>query len=159
MEENIFKPTIEEGRFEPTKSYNIHNLFYVAFFGGILATIILSARNAKWLKISKESFNLLLVFGIGLFIIEIFISSSVLNNLIVFSGPNDRRYLRWAFRLLALLLYFVYFQMMKQSYRKHSMLGGQNEPLLKDAIIVIIIAVIIEVILVSIGKAALSYVI
>ena len=78
MEENLFKPTIQEGQFEATKSYDINKLFYVAFFGGILATIIVSTRNAKWLKITKQTINLLIGIGIGLLLVKVFLSVAVL---------------------------------------------------------------------------------
>ena len=159
MEENLFKPSIQEGQFEATKSYDINKLFYVAFFGGILATIIVSTRNAKWLKITKQTINLLIGIGIGLLLVKVFLSVAVSNNLILFSTPENLRYLRWGFRILALLLYFGYFQVMKQKYQKHHMLGGQDEPLLKDAVIIIIIASIIEFVLLLIGKVILDYVI
>jgi hypothetical protein len=159
MKENIFKPTIQETQFKATKSYNINNLFYVSFFGGILATIIISTRNAKWLKISKQTINLLISIGIALLFLKILLSSAVFNNLFISHTSENLRYLRWGFRILALLLYYAYFQVMKQSYRKHIMLGGQDEPLLKYAIILIIIASIIEFILLLIGKVIIDYVI
>ena len=159
MDENLFKPTIQEGQFEATKSYDINKLFYVAFFGGILETIIVSTRNAKWLKISKQTINLLIGVGIGSWIVKVFLSVAVLNNLILFSTSENLRYLRWGFRILALLLYFLYFQVIKQKYQKHLMLGGQDEPLLKDAVIIIIIASIVEFVLLLIVKVILDYVI
>jgi len=152
MEESLLRPTLKQSNYEPTSSYNINNLFYVAFVGGFIPTTILFARNAKWLKVENKTIKLLMGIGIALLFLQVVIGSATLSNILHLSSSENLRYLRWGFRILALLFYFICFSSMKDQYRRHIMLGGEHKPLLKDAILFIIIGYVLELLLMIIGK-------
>lgn len=152
MEENILEPSLDDAQWEQTRSYNISKLFYVAFFGGIIPTIITSAKNAKWLKVDKKIINTVIGLGIVLLLLKVIAISAMLNGFLI--SMEYKRYLRWGSRLAAVLLYLLSFKVMKEKYRKHIILGGEDEPLLKDAIVYIVIGIIIEFVLLLLGKAA-----
>lgn len=64
MQEDLYSPILATREVERTKSYNIANLFYVAFFGGVVAMSVLGIRNSKWLQIEKKYIRLLTAMSI-----------------------------------------------------------------------------------------------
>ena len=154
MDENLLNPTLKDKQFEEIKSYDIYKLFYIAFFGGLVATIITSAKNAKWLKVDKKIISISIEVGIVLLLFKVIALSAMLNNVLI--EREYLEYLRWGSRIATVSLYFVNFKLMQKKYRKHIMLGGEDEPLLKDAIGYIILGSIIEFVLLFIGKEAFN---
>lgn len=51
--EYLLKPVVEINDGDELKSFRIYNLFLVAFFFGLLPTLILCIRNCFWLRIKK----------------------------------------------------------------------------------------------------------
>ena len=147
MTDELFKPSLENEEPIKIETYDIGKLFYVAFFGGIIPTVVLGTINAKGLRISKNITNILATIGILILLAKVVIVGLVVSG----SMTLDNRSLRWIFRIVAVALYLVYFRIMKPKFEQHMFLGGEVKPLLKHAIIWMVIGVMVELILLSAG--------
>lgn len=151
MTEDIFQPSLSEGESYRTKSYNINRLFLVAFFGGIISTLVLGTRNMQWLKSDRKLMNVILALGIIALIAKMIFYGNMLNwqfSTASLAAVGLKRELRWIFRVVSVGLYLIYYYAMKNRFQQHLVTGGVMEPLLKDAIVWILVGGIVESIIV-----------
>lgn len=154
MSENIYQPSLKSEDYNETASYDIAKLFYVAFFGGVIPTVVLGTKNARGLKLDKIITGLMI--GIGVVILAAKIVLVSLMNVRYFAA--DSRYIRWIYRGVCVLLYLGYYWAMKQRFKQHLVTVGTTKPLLKDAIIWIIVGSVAEFILLIAGSMVFRYV-
>lgn len=149
MKKEIFDETLIENGKDNIEVYNLRKLFFVAFLGGIIPTVILGTRNAKKLRISKTIINILIVLAIIILIGKLamyikFLSSGVQIN-------------RWDFksgrlfsRVATIIFYLVYYKIIIKNYNTHIQMGGKIKPILKDGIIWSLVGGLVEMIVVGI---------
>ncbi len=150
--EELLKPTLQDLKL--TSSYNIKKLFYVAFFGGLLPTIILSYQNAKMLFLKKTYTRLILLIGSLGIILKIIILGTAIDWEIskhTLTVLNEKRELRYVFRFIAVGIYYIFYLMMKKKYIQHIHTFGVVQPLIKKAIIWIFFGGIIELVIITGG--------
>lgn len=140
---NLLEPSLTNG-WKTTKTYDINRLFLVAFFGGLIPMMILATRNAKWLNVPKITINLLLGVGILFLFTQLALVYFYFGDFSV-SGDRTPRYIM---RVLNIVLFFFYKFALNKPYKQH-LFTNENEiqPLLKPAIIWILIGGAIELVL------------
>ncbi|MDF2606801.1 MAG: hypothetical protein K0S34_996 [Bacillales bacterium] len=127
----LFQPSLEEG-WNETKTYDINRLFYVAFFGGTIPTIILGTRNAKWLNIPKNHINLLIFIGVLLTIVDFILIYLYASGFI----PQDsKQFIKLGIQFLAIILFFLYRFALIKPFQQHMVTNGEVIPILKPAIL------------------------
>ena len=125
------------------QTYDIRKLFYVAFMGGVIPTVILGTINARWLKIDKKMVNLLIGLGLITLITEV-----VMFGLLYLQYLHmDKISLIWLYRIISLLLYLAYFAVMKEKFNKRILFRGKTNPLFKDALLWTFVGVVLEFLL------------
>lgn len=159
MNEEIFKPSLNSEDGFGTSSYDISKLFYVAFFGGIVPTMVLGTMNARWLRIDKRVINFLLALGAAALIAKIIVYGNLMNwslakESLAVAGGNKG--MRWGFRAVSVSVFLIYYFSLKQKFQQHLVIEGEIKPLLTDAILWIILGGIIEIILIIGGVAVLG---
>lgn len=144
MNDDLYIPSLTNGETRKTKSYHIGNLFFVAFFGGIIAVSILGVRNAKWLKLEKKYIQILAIISISLYIIKLLIAYIAIHQLFI---DIDSSVLRIISKVAGLVCFLFYYLILKVPFKEHIFLNGDTEPLMRQGILWILIAVVIEGIL------------
>lgn len=141
MNEELFKSSLDKENSRITRSYNITKLFYIAFFGGIVPTVVLGTINARWLNIKKSYINLMIALGIA-----IFIGKFIIIGLIISNHLNlDRRTAQLLFKGLSILVYLIYYNLLKEKYQQHIVIQGSVESILRPAFLWVFIGMIIEI--------------
>lgn len=154
MSDELFQPSLKNQNYVGLKSYNISKLIYVAFFGGIIPTVALGTQNAKWLRIDKKFINLMIILGGLVLFSKVIAVGLVLAHYLEVSS----RTIKLMYRVGSLLVYLGYSFIMRGKFKQHNIIGGSYQPMLNDAIKWIIIGIIIEFILLSIGGGIISIV-
>ncbi|MFZ5814406.1 MAG: hypothetical protein ACOY93_03795 [Bacillota bacterium] len=139
--QGLFEPVLQQGT-APTQSYDINKLIYVAFFGGPLAVAALGTRNALWLRVERKWIYLLA--GVALLMLIGKLVWVAMN-----PAVEQTRTVRYLFRGLAILLFFGYRWVMGPAYRQHEVLRGETLPLLKDGLIAVLVAGLVEFLLLT----------
>lgn len=152
MTEDLFQPSLKQDNDRELKTYDISKLFYVAFFGGVVPTIALGTQNAKWLRIDKKLITLMIILGHLLLFSKVIVASLLLGEYIEVST----RTIRWIYKVGSLLLYMGYYSLMKNKFKQLIITNGNLQPMLKDAIKWIVIGIIVEVILLSLGGSLIQ---
>lgn len=142
MSEELFKPTLSEEKTR-TKTYDLSKLYYVAFFGGVIPTIVLGTKNASWLGIDKKKIILMIVLGAILLISQVIVLKIFIAHPSDMDTRSNIKIISLIYQGASLLLSYIYYNLMKQNFKMHIMTGGTTEPMLKDAIIWTIIGTII----------------
>lgn len=137
----LFEPVLQQGT-APTQSYEINKLIYVAFLGGPLALAALGTRNALWLRVERKWVYLLA--GIAVLMLAGKLVWVALN-----PSLTETRTTRYLFRGLAILLFFGYRWALGPAYRQHEVLHGETVPLLRDGVIAVLVAGLVEFALVA----------
>lgn len=140
MQEDLYTPSLAEGNLKNTKSFEISSLFFVAFFGGIIAVAALGLQNAKWLHLEKKELRLLAIISIELFVIKLLFLYANAIELIVLSDSL----IRLIEKGLGILCFYIFYMHLKKSYKEHLTFNGSKEPLLLQGIIWVIAASLIE---------------
>lgn len=144
MQEELFSPSLsDESNNVKTKTYDLPRLFLVAFFGGIIPITILGARNAKWLNVDKKKINLLIGLGTILFISELIFLALYISEYIII----DNSYINFIYRIVAIVLYLLFYNIMKTNFNAHIYFNGEITPLLKDALIWICIGIAVWILI------------
>lgn len=138
--DDILKPSLDDN-WEQTKIYNIKGLFFVAFLGGEIPLLALGIKNFKSLKIPKKYINIFIVLTVIALIVRYSVFAFYGHSF--FTLPNKKTY-KYIFRGTALLLYLFYYIVSESKFKEHLLKGGGIKPILKDALIWIIIAFIID---------------
>lgn len=154
MEQEIFQPSLQENVNYRTQSFDIGKIFYVAFFGGVIPTVVLGTKNAKWLGIDKKWIYLMIGLGAAILTVKAIVTGMIVEGYLDF----DRRMLRWIFKGASILLYLGYYGMMKQKFQQHTILGGTTKPILKEAVIWILIGIVIEIVVLTAGGFLVGYI-
>ncbi len=149
MSEDLFQPSLTDENYTEKKTYNISKLFYVALFGGIIPTVVLATRNATWLGVDKKKIMLLGILGAVILISQMILVGIFLKFKLEYN-------VSLIYRVLYLLLYLGYYLLMKKPYEAHVMTGGKTQPLLKTAVIWIVIGVVAELIFLLPGGVLIS---
>lgn len=144
MQEDLYTPSLVDGEGRKTKSYNISNLFFVAFFGGVVAVAMLGMRNAKWLQLEEKYIRILTAISISLLLFKLAIVYAVTHQLIDVEGSTSR----FISRVIGLLCFAVFYLFLKRPFKEHLLLHGETEPLLKQGILWVLLAALIEGVLV-----------
>lgn len=140
MSEELYTASLADREVRKTKSYEIHNLFFVAFFGGIIAVSMLGIRNAKWLQLEEKYIRILTAISVSLLLIKMVIVYAVTHQLIDVEGSFSR----FISRLLGLLCFVCFYFFLKKPYKEHVVLHGETEPLLKQGIYWVLLSALIE---------------
>ncbi|PKU51229.1 hypothetical protein MHI04_09955 [Lysinibacillus sp. FSL K6-1151] len=138
--EHIYQPSILNENEERTRSYVVNNLFFVAFFGGIFAIVVLGMQNAKWLKLEKKYIRILTILS-GLLIIGKLIMVYAIGQGIL---AIDENHIKIFGRIIAVAGYFIFFAFLNKPYKDHLAVGGQTESLWKPGFLACMIAGFIE---------------
>lgn len=143
MQENLYTSSLITGEVKPTKSYDIHYLFYVAFFGGIIAVSVLGIKNAKWLQIDKKLVRVLILISSLLFMLKLVLFYAFTHQIIDLHSS----YLKYSANLFGIICFLAYYFILKNPYKEHILIHGETEPLLKEGILWALAAALIEGIL------------
>jgi hypothetical protein len=138
-QEQLLQPTLSANSKMITKSYEISNLFYVAFFGGIIPLLVLGGRNARWLRVDEKMVKILV--GIG---IAILVSKFLLVFSIALLGLEVKGSYKIISKASSVLLFFAFYHVMKAKFQQYQILVGETQPLLKDGIIWSAIGMLVE---------------
>jgi hypothetical protein len=158
MSADIFQASLQEGEYDSTKSYDIGKFIYIAFFGGIIPTLILSLKNAKWLKADHRVLKIIFVAGIAALLIKVVILGVSLDWVTSFQSISSSGS-RWLMRGVSVGFFLASNYLLKDKYHQHLVIIGETEPLLKDAIIWIFIGKIIESIILFVGVFTIGFII
>ncbi|MBT2659756.1 hypothetical protein [Bacillus sp. ISL-45] len=144
MEANeLLQPSLDQ-EWKKTKTYDINRLFLVAFFGGTIPTITLGTRNAKWLNVPDKTIHLLIGAGILFTIADIVFITLFFQG---FFAPESKPLLKFGFKLLAIILFFMYRKVMTKPFEFHLMTNGEITPIFKPAILWMLSGAVIQGIL------------
>lgn len=154
MSSELFQPSLKNQNFEDIETYDIHKLFYVAFFGGIIPTSVLCSKNAKGLKLNRKIISFMVVLSILILLAKVIFVGLMTSHYITV----NTRYSRWIFRVINVIFYLIYYRFMKPGFNMHIFDGGETKPLLKDAIKWILIGIVIEFVLLFTGSMVIKYV-
>ncbi|MUK89204.1 hypothetical protein GMD78_12560 [Ornithinibacillus sp. L9] len=127
-----------------TKSFNIDNLFLVAFFGGVIPMVVLGAKNAKWLNISKKLIYMLIIFGAALLVTKLVFVAMITSG----SLDLDNTTLNISYRVGSVLLFIAFKLVLNKAFHQHMVVCGKMEALLKPALIWIVVGIVVEFVLV-----------
>lgn len=160
MDQNLLKPSLQT-EWTETESYDIGSIWYAAFFGGIVSTIIIASRNAFWLRIRPAVVYTLI--GVGVIILFGQLAAIVyltngnwnLTAILALRRTGNIRLIR---RVIPLGMYLLYYLSMKKPFQLHLVTKGELKPLLKDAVRWIVIGGAVEAIILLGGAYLLSYV-
>ncbi len=153
MNEELLQPSLSVDSHFETKSYNFDKLFYVAFFGGIVPLVALGVKNAKWLRVKKQMISIIIVVGVFLLLLKAVVTVLVMGGSV--AGFN-LKILRWGFRGVALLFYLGYRFLLRRQYQQHLVTVGEFEPMLRDAMIWIAAAIVIEIVFLLLGTGIVN---
>lgn len=159
MSEEIFKASLQEGQVNSTKSYEIRKLLYVAFFGGVIPTLVLALKNARWLKTGNKISKILMTTGILAILIKIFIFGNALRwdaSLETMSAAGVRE-ARWIMRAISVGFYLVCYYLLKDKYQQHMVTVGETESIMSNGIMWVILGGIIEAVITYGGVFAIGY--
>lgn len=159
MSKDIFQASLQDGEAGSTKSYDIRKFFYVAFFGGIIATLILALKNAKWLKAGDKVLKIIFIAGCAALLIKVVISGNALNWIasIESLSPAGIKQAKWVLRGVSVGFYLFIYYLLKDKFHQHMVTIGDTEPLLKDSIFLIAIGGIIETIIIFGGVFVIGF--
>ncbi len=138
--ENIYQPSLISENEDRTRSYNVNNLFFVAFLGGIIAITALGIQNAKWLKLEKKYIRILTILS-GLLITGKLIMVYAIGQGIL---AIDENYIKVFGRIIAVAGFFIFFAFLNRPYKDHLAVGGQTESLWKPGFLACMISGFIE---------------
>lgn len=141
---HLYQHSLKEG-WKETKSYEIKNLFLVAFFGGVIPLLILGTKNATWLKVSRKVIFSLI--GLGILLISmkfmfIYFTTQGISQI-------DNSTIRYGYKIGCVLLYLLYLKVMKKPFQQHMVTVEHTLSILKPAIVWMIVGMIVELILLS----------
>lgn len=155
MADELFQPSLISNEDMSLKTYDISKLFFVAFFGGLIPTVVLGTKNAKWLRLEKKYISIMLAFGGVLLLTKVIATGMLVAHLIQVST----RTLRLIFRVGSILVFLGYNYLMKNKVRQHQVLNGTFEPMLGEAVKWTVIGIIIETGLFALSGAIFNYVV
>lgn len=141
----MYRPTLQQG-WEETKSYDIHKLFLVSFFGGAIPLIIMGSLNAKWLRLSTKKIIAVAVLGLVVVTSKYLILIYMMQN----SLTIDSSSLKIGYRVSCVLLYGVYYFALRKAFNSHRYLNGEMVPMLGAAIRWSLVGIGIETIITTI---------
>ena len=144
MQEDLYTPSLAKGEARKTKSYDINQLFIVAFFGGIVAVSMLGIRNAKWLQLEEKYIRILTAISVSLLLVKLAIVYAIMHQIIEVEGSMSR----FISRALGLLCFVFFYLFLKGPFKEHILLQGETEPLLKQGILWVLLAALIEGVLI-----------
>jgi hypothetical protein len=139
LNSDLFQPSLKDG-WRNTKSYDINRFFLVAFFGGPLPMMVLGVRNAKWLNVPKVKTNLLIAASVLALLVQAVFFYLYAEG--VFAEGN--RTPRYATQILSVILFFLYKFVLNKPFQQHLLTNGELEPLLKPALLWMILGAIIQ---------------
>lgn len=139
----MYQPTLEQG-WKETKSFDIHKLVFVGFFGGAIPLIIMGSMNAIWLKLETKKIIAIAAFGLAvvaakyLILIYMMMQDSL--------APNSSS-LKMGYRVSCVLLYGLYYFTLRKEFNSHRYLNKEMVPILGTAIRWSIVGIVIEAII------------
>lgn len=151
----VFEPVMKNDNNDKLRSYNSTNLFYVAFFGGIIPTIALNYQNAKWLRLNKKIVNYMAILGVAVLVLKAMIVSLKLEGYIFLSD----REIRWGYKIITVSIYVIYQKIFENRNRLFQIIGEEKEPILRDAVKWWLIGAFIEFAAMMSGVWIIRYVI
>ncbi|MGM7634844.1 hypothetical protein [Bacillus sp. Hm123] len=140
QEESLYTASLSEGKDQQTKSYNLGSLFVVAFFGGVFAVTVLGLRNAKWLLLEKKYILQLAAFSVFALLLKLWGVYAVSHGVL----EMEDSFMKVIGRGMGILVYLVYYFVLKRAFNDHLALGGETKPLMKDGIIWVLISAFVE---------------
>lgn len=136
---NVFQASVDQ-RENETKTYNIYHFFFIAFFGGVIPMMVLGTKNAKWFNIPKKySYSIILV-GILLLLSKYWAFSLVFSGVLLVKV----QVVRYAYKFACLLYYYLYLVMLTKPYKNHLRNQGDLTPIIKPAIIWVMVGAVVE---------------
>ncbi|WP_166245281.1 hypothetical protein [Paenibacillus turpanensis] len=138
-EEYLVQPSLTVNS-QRSETYSIDKLFYVAFFGGVVALTGLAVKNAKMLRMSQAVVIGMIAAAVIVFGVKLGFYYAVLEHLI----EVENRVARYMARALEMVLCAGFYFSMKKSYQNHMLLVGGERPILKPALAWCGVSILIE---------------
>lgn len=142
--EDLYQPSLEQ-EWEETKSYDVAKLFYVAFFGGAIPLMVLASMNMKWLNISKKVIYPMFALGSLMIISKFMLFTPIIEGSIELSGSE----IRIGYKVACVILFLIYSAILKKPFQQHLLTNRPTLPMLKPALIWIVIGIVVEIIILS----------
>jgi hypothetical protein len=146
MQEELYKPTLTTGNIHTTKSYSIEKLFYVSFIGGTIGLTGLAVINAKMLGLSRTIISLMCLAAALVLMGKMALYYAFFHEMI----ELKKQYVRYIGRGMDIVLFGAFYFAMRRKYKHHLMLHGETLPILRAAILWIVLSIVAETVLVSI---------
>jgi hypothetical protein len=123
-----------------TKTYNIYQFFFIAFFGGVIPLMVMGTKNANWFNIPKKySYSLI---GIGIFLLfsKFWMFSLVFQGTLLIKA----QVVRYLYKFACLLYYYLYLVVLTKPYKQHLSNNGDLIPIVKPAILWVVVGAVVE---------------
>ncbi|KEQ25141.1 hypothetical protein [Paenibacillus tyrfis] len=137
---SLYETSLSQETIRRTKSYDIGNLFYVAFFGGVIALTVLANRTGRWLHVNPNVLRGFILVAALLYLGKMGFYYAYFHHMI----GLERVYVKYIARAAELLLFGGYYLALRQPYRQHMLTVGESEPLKKSGIVWCLISAGIE---------------
>jgi len=139
-DQGLYQASLSEGKVSPTRSYQIGSLFYVAFFGGVIALTVLAVKNAKSLQLNNNVVRLMIILGALVLVGKIIFYYAFFQDMI----HIEQRYIRYLARAAEIALFGGFYYLMKDAFQRHMLLHGETDKLLKEGIIWCLVSALVE---------------
>ena len=140
MSNDGFPPSLTRTKEQVIKTYQISRLFYVVCFGGVIATVILGSRNARWLRVDKKMIGIMMILGAAILLFKVM----AIGLTIVNYSQLELRSICCLYSAGCVLLYLGYYFLMREKFKQHIATGGAVEPIVKDAIFWSVAGILLE---------------
>jgi len=123
----------------PTRSYTIANLFFVALIGGSFALVFFGFANARMLKVSSARFYLMLMSMLSIFVIKFLVlvpNSGIMVIPVIDAVP--------ILRIPDLILFLIFYHILRLPYRIHMIMNYEVTYLLPRALVVCLLSILLE---------------
>lgn len=123
-----------------TKTYNIYQFFFIAFFGGVIPMMVLGTKNANWFKVPRLHSFSLIVIGIFLLASKFWAFSLIFQGTLIMKA----QVIRYVYKFACLLFYYLYLVILTKPYKEHISNNGDITSMVKPAILWVIVGAVVE---------------
>lgn len=139
QEIDLYQPSLTDG-WKRTKSFNIRNFILIAVLGGAVPLMIVGVLNAKWLRAPRKAIYLLVSAGLVLEAIKWLLYVQSTAGII----PINSGTINIGYRVACAILFFNYFQMLKQPFSFHMRTVGETKFLFQPGVYLIALGILID---------------
>ncbi|WP_147535207.1 hypothetical protein [Bacillus marasmi] len=123
-----------------SKTYNIYQFFFIGFIGGVIPMMVMGTQNANWFKIPKKYSYSLIALGLILLTAKFWAFGLVFQGTLLIKA----QVIRYLYKFACLLFYYLYLVLLTKPYKEHLSHNGELTPILKPAIIWVMVGAIVE---------------